>query len=135
MFNNLTCALLIFKQWVCVGIHYVNWTHNAVFLQLFGHLLTQALLMSKTWSNQLNLLVKISYWNLAHTIEYTTQQTKFFITCGLCPYPQVLEGMYETKNTLVPIMVRNSSPIMLTFKMGEPIKAFSANTQEFLTKS
>jgi hypothetical protein len=22
-------------------------------------------------------LVKISYWNLAHTIEYTTQQTKF----------------------------------------------------------
>jgi hypothetical protein len=85
--------------------------------------------------NQLNLLVKISYWNLAHTIEYTTQQTKFFITCGLCPYPQVIEGMYETKNTLVTIMVRNSSPIMLTFKMGEPIKAFSAHTQEFVTKS
>ena len=85
--------------------------------------------------NQLNLLVKISYWNLAHTIEYTTHQTKFFITCGLCPYPQVIEGMYETKNTLVTIMVRNSSKIMLTFKMGEPIKAFSAHTHEFVTQS
>ena len=85
--------------------------------------------------DQLNLLVKISYWNLTQTLEYTTHQTKFFITCGLCPDPQVIEGMYETKNTLVPIMVRNSSPIKLILKMGTPIKAVSAHTQEFVTKS
>ena len=51
--------------------------------------------------DQLNLLVKISYWNLTQTLEYTTQQTKFFITCGLCPDPQVIEGMYETKNNVL----------------------------------
>jgi hypothetical protein len=85
--------------------------------------------------DQLNLLVKISYWNLTQTLEYTTHQTQFFITCGLCPDPQVVEGVYETKNTLVPIMVRNSSPIKLILKMGTPIKAVSAHTQEFVTKS
>jgi hypothetical protein len=84
--------------------------------------------------DQLNLFVKISYWNLTRTLEYTTHQTKFFITCGPCPDPQVIEGMYETKNTLVSIMVRNSSPIKLILKMGIPIKEVSAHAKEFVTK-
>ena len=85
--------------------------------------------------SQYNIKVKISQDNLEEQFKSLWQHTNFVVTCGLCPYPQVIEGSYKTQDFITNITVRNSSQVLLTFEKGIPIQGLAAHTCIFVSRS
>ena len=85
--------------------------------------------------SQYNIKVKISQDNLVKQFKSLGQQEKFVVTCGLCPYPQIIEGIYNTQKSITNITVRNSSQRLLTFVKGIPIQGLTAHTCNFVSQN
>ena len=85
--------------------------------------------MSSTFS------ARITAENLSSVRNSLRNQNTFVLTCGLCPYPQTVDGVYYAQNGRVNLTIHNSSKSILLLRPEEVIKGLTAHTIKFVLQS
>ena len=81
-----------------------------------------------------HLPIKITAEN-NHNIRPLKSQNIFVIIAALYPYPQINDGIYNTKNKLDQVVIKNSSKDILIFKKGEILEGVKAHTHNFVVQA